>query len=261
MDPGQIHQVLLNISLNARDAMPEGGRLLFRARVVPGEGLEGRVPGRPEARYLRLDIQDSGTGMDAHTLEQIFDPFFSTKGQGKGTGLGLAVARGILRSHGGVLEAFSEPGRGSTFVLHLPVTSEGAAPAAAAAEAAPRGGGGERILLIEDEPLLLEAMAELLEGQGYRVETAPDGDRGLEQFRGGGADLVVCDYGLPGLSGEEVFLRMGEEGRRPPFLLCSGFLDPGKAEALRARGIAGILAKPWRTADFLAAIRRILDGA
>ncbi|HLO67171.1 MAG TPA: ATP-binding protein [Holophaga sp.] len=258
VDPGQIHQVLLNISLNARDAMPGGGRLSFRGRVVPGEGLQGRVPDRPEARYLRLDIQDTGMGMDARTLEQIFDPFFTTKGHGKGTGLGLAVARGILRSHGGVLEAASEPGRGSTFTLHLPVT-EAAPPPAPAAVETPSGGGGERILLIEDEPLLLEAMAELLAAKGYQVLAAPDGERGLDLL-GPGVSLVVCDYGLPGISGEEVFLRMGEKGGRPPFLLCTGFLDPGKAEALRARGMAGILAKPWRTAEFLAAVRRLLSG-
>jgi PAS domain S-box-containing protein len=219
VDPLQIEQVILNLVINARDAMPQGGRLVISTEevaLVNGHG--GLAPGR----YALLRVSDSGIGMDAAILARAFEPFFTTKEVGKGTGLGLAVAHGIVTQSGGHIEAESTPGAGATFRIHLPV-ADGALestppPVAAAAH------GNETILLVEDEPQVLEVTRRVLEELGYRVLTATSGAEALARLaEPGTVHLLLTDVVMPGMDGQELASRALRERPDLRVILLSGY--------------------------------------
>ena len=205
-DPGQIEQVLINLVVNARDAMEAGGRLTVEtSTLVLGQDAGARHPELSPGRYAVLRVADTGCGTPPNVQARIFEPFFTTKGVGKGTGLGLSVVHGVVKQAGGSVEVESTVGTGTTFTVLLPAAAEAAGPAAAgAAQVAPRG--TETVLLVEDEEAVRSLVRVVLEGQGYEVLTAGDGQEALRLVRAhdGPIDLLVTDMVLPGMSGREI---------------------------------------------------------
>jgi two-component system cell cycle sensor histidine kinase/response regulator CckA len=261
-DPGQIELVILNLAVNARDAMPQGGKLTLETGNVEldGEYVENH-PVATSGPHVMLAVSDTGCGMDRHTLSHIFEPFFTTKEPGKGTGLGLATVYGIVKQSGGNIWAYSEPGKGTTFKIFLPRVQE-AVPAAAPAEgrkASPRG--SETILVVEDDPAVRPLVRGVLLLRGYSVLEASRGDEALSvsESHRGPIKLLVTDIVMPGMSGrdlaEQILLRHPEIR----VLYMSGYTD----DAILHQGVleegALFLQKPF-TPDALARkVREVLD--
>lgn len=251
-DRTQLLQVLVNLITNANDAMPSGGTLVLRA-VAP-------EPGEPH-RVL-ISVQDSGCGMSEETAARIFEPFYTTKDQGRGTGLGLSTSAAIVRSHGGTLDVATRPGAGSAFTLSLPATSPADLQAPQQPEAvAPPQGAGELILVVDDEDEVRELIRSSLEGAGYRTLAAHDGERALEVLaeHGSTARLVVMDVMMPGLGARATLDRLAEQHPRLPVLLASGF-DADNVVADRSDG-ARFLPKPFTISELLGGVREALDAA
>src|ERR1043166_2507284 len=209
-DPGMLEQVLVNLAVNARDAMPKGG--LLQIETFHAEIDAAYVQQQPEARpglFVGVSVSDSGHGMDARTLERIFEPFFTTKEAGKGTGLGLALVYGIVKQHQGWLEVQSQPGKGSPFKVFLPASSKARA-APDPAQPGPAPGGHETILLVEDEASLRDLVQEVLRKKGYTVLTAQTGRGALQVWEKHKVeiDLLLTDMMMPeGVSGAELAAR------------------------------------------------------
>lgn len=260
-DPVQLGQVLLNLCVNARDAMREGGLLTItceetvidEASLPSGRGFE---PGP----YVRIAVSDTGIGMTREVLERAFEPFFTTKEVGQGTGLGLSVAYGILRNHGGWISAESTPGAGSTFSVYLPSTSHRTAKASVLepTECAP---GNEGILVVDDEKALRDLTRELLENCGYTVFEAEEGAEAFSVLSraDGKIQLVLLDLMMPGMSGDEVLMRLRELYPEIPVVVASGYHAEAKEE-LVAGGAVAFVEKPFTRASLTRAIRAVLDG-
>jgi PAS domain S-box-containing protein len=264
-DPGQIEQVVMNLAVNARDAMPAGGRVLIETAVVDLDETALRDdPAVRPGRYVMLAVRDTGVGMDQQTQAHIFEPFFTTKAVGKGTGLGLATVYGIVRQSGGLIRVESEPGQGTTFTVYLPQADEAAAgletgTAAPQQTAAPRG--SEVVLLVEDSDPLRAFGREVLELQGYTVLEAPNGPAALEvaTTHGNHIDLLMSDVVLPGMNGRELAGRLMSQRPRLKVLFTSGH----PAEVLERYGIeAGrpYLQKPFSLDALARKVREVLDG-
>ena len=261
-DPNQLHQLLLNLCINARDAMPKGGTLSITTTFVGRERLPGHFPNVGSRTYIVLQVSDTGQGMDQATKHRIFEPFFTTKEKGKGTGLGLATVYGIVESHGGFVDVDSEVGVGSTFHVYFPtqlISEETSDPQQASLDDVP--GGAETILIVEDEVMLQEMLKTILVAKGYQVLTASDGIEALEVYSLHREEigLVIADIGLPRLAGSEVFLRLKQNNPAIKVILASGFLEPAlKAEMIKA-GAKEIIQKPYQPNDFLRSVRKALD--
>jgi P-type Cu+ transporter len=261
-DSNQIHQVLLNMSMNARDAMPKGGRLAFTTTTVMGSDLVRRFPAASPHTYVQIIIRDDGQGMDEEIQKRIFDPFYTTKEKGKGTGLGLAVAMGIIESHRGFIEVSSAVGQGSEFRIYLPAIDQNTE-SDAPGDHAMRGtvSGRETILFIEDERLLRDTAVDILTNNGYTVLTAADGEEGVKVYRdnAGAIDVVLSDYGLPKFDGEEVYRQLRQITPNVRFVLLTGFIDPQVKVQLTGNGVLAIISKPYKLNDLLVKIRELLD--
>jgi len=260
-DPTQIEQVLLNLCINARDAMPGGGRLVIETENVEIDEEYCRLhPYSRPGRYARLTVSDTGTGMDAATLEHIFEPFFTTKEAGRGTGLGLATAFGIVKQHGGFLQVYSEVGHGSVFRIYFPAVEAKPDLVSKPEEEAVRGG-SETILLAEDHEGLRETARSTLERLGYRVLPFPDGATAVDLFRRqpDTIDLAILDVVMPHLNGPEAYALM--EVLRPglPVVFTSGYTaeTPAFTEAQK-RGLP-ILPKPYSSSQLARKVRDALD--
>lgn len=262
VDPGHLEQVLVNLAVNSRDAMPAGGRLTIETRNVwlDGEYAAGHAGTKP-GQYVQLTVTDTGQGMDRETLGRLFEPFFTTKSAGKGTGLGLAICYGIVRQAGGHIWAYSEPDRGTTMKIHLPVvtTTECAVPVPEQAPAVPRG--QETILLVEDEPQIREVVRRVLTQTGYRVIAAGDGREGLELAASNAAEIsaVVTDVVLPHLGGAELVARLRQERPGLPVLFMSGYTQGTVLEAELQQPRTGFLSKPFTPSDLARRVRDLLD--
>jgi PAS domain S-box-containing protein len=257
-DSGQIEQVIMNLAVNARDAMPRGGQLVLETHPVDVD--EGFARQHPECRAgpaVMLRVSDTGTGMDAETLRRIFEPFFTTKLAGKGAGLGLAMVYGIVTQHGGAIEVKSVPAQGTTFEIYFPQV-EAAVPETV--YTAPLGG-TETILLVEDEDEVRELSRAVLEGQGYTVLVARDGTDGLriaEQHGGPNPLLLVTDVVMPELSGPELVRLVQARNPGAQVLYVSGYTD----DATRLHGLLQgrpFLAKPFSPAQLLQKVREVLE--
>jgi signal transduction histidine kinase len=262
-DPGQMEQVLVNLVVNARDAMPAGGALVLETSNVNLDEVYARThPGSTAGPHVRLAVSDTGHGMDEATISRVFEPFFTTKPRGKGTGLGLATVHGIVRQSGGHVDVYSEPGHGTTFKIYLPrVEDEEEKPADDAARVAPHGG-SETIVLVEDEDGLRALIREVLEDAGYRVVEAPDPERGLAAVRAQpqGIDLLMTDVILPQMRGNELADRVREISPRARVLFMSGYTDEAIGQhAVLAPG-SPFLQKPFTLAALLAKVRGVLEG-
>lgn len=260
-DPTQIEQVLMNLSLNARDVMPKGGRLLIATQNVEITEDSGRVRpyGKP-GRYVLLSVSDSGIGMDAATLDHIFEPFFTTKEIGKGTGLGLATVYGIVEQHGGFVSVDSELGQGTTFRVYIPVGS-GMPEKQIVASGLKAAGGTETILVAEDHEGLREVVRMTLEGRGYRVILAKDGEEAFRLFEANREqiDLVVLDVVMPVLKGPETYHKMRSVRPDLPVIFTTGHsAELVPLDATIGPG-AGFLKKPYEPEALSRAVRNKLD--
>ena len=260
-DRTQVHQTLLNLCVNARDAMPDGGTLsITTARAAVDEVQDPDVHSN---EFVRLSVCDTGTGMDEATRARLFEPFFTTKGPGKGTGLGLSVVYGIVKSHGGHINVHSTPGKGTSFDLYFPVHCEAPAITGSPVEGAKDvAGGTETVLLVEDEVMLRELLQRSLEAKGYRVFTASDGMSALQQYREHGRDiaLVVTDIGLPKLDGGKVLIELQKMNPDVKVLVSSGYIDPDMRSGLLKAGAVGFLLKPYAPLEVLKRVREALDA-
>lgn len=262
-DPNQLHQVLINLCVNARDAMTGGGSLTITAGTVSGEQLLSSFPQAKPGAYLELKVADTGIGMDDATRQRIFDPFFTTKEVGKGTGLGLAMVYGIVESHGGFIDVRSELGHGTTFRIYLPVAERGLEKAPPPKESLQNiSGGTETILLVEDEATLSMLLKTILTSKGYTVLSADDGEEACKIYREHKKKiaLVISDIGLPRLNGEEVFKRIREMNPKAKVVLASGFVEPDKKSDLLKAGVAQFILKPYSPADVLKIIRQVIGS-
>jgi two-component system cell cycle sensor histidine kinase/response regulator CckA len=260
-DPTQVNQVLLNLCVNARDAMPKGGLLCITTRLVPAQSPRERNPAARAASFIALDVRDTGTGMDEETLQRVFEPFYTRKEFGKGSGLGLAMVYGIVTGMGGSLEVESAVGRGTAVHVYLPVT---ALPAAEPARPEPEGeppGGNETILVVEDEEMLRDLLRAVLEPKGYTVIEAADGPVGIAAFEANRASIgaVVTDLGLPRLGGDEVAARIKAADPSARVILASGFIPPETREQLSRIGVRHFIQKPYAADRLLQALREAID--
>ena len=271
--------MLLNICVNARDAMPHGGTLAITTRTARYDEVKNRFPLADAGSYVEIRARDTGMGMDETTRRRIFEPFFSTKGPGRGTGLGMAVVFGIVESHRGLIHVDSRPGEGSTISIYLPVMPPridiaGAVPPGEETEGAsdgpPSGGGGpayggagtETILIVEDEEELGELLRSTLEGAGYTVLAESDGSGAFDTFRKHRDEiaLVISDVGLPRMSGDQVYNAMKAIDPSVRAILASGYMEPElRAEALRS-GVRAFMQKPYEMRKVLTEVRQILDA-
>jgi signal transduction histidine kinase len=259
-DPGQIEQVIVNLGVNARDAMPRGGRLTIRTRSVE-LGVADAIDDLPPGNYVALEVVDTGEGMDAETKARIFEPFFTTKGPGKGTGLGLATVYGIVRqSHGGLVVE-SERGRGSTFRVLLPQVDAPAETTEAVAAVAPQVSGAETILVVEDEEIVRELVCEILRGHGYRVLATDRGSEAVEMARtaDGGIDLLISDVVMPEMNGAEVARCVHEITPRAFVLFVSGYSENDMADQGMETLAFQVLQKPFTPATLASKVREVLD--
>ncbi|MGD9587553.1 MAG: PAS domain S-box protein [Pyrinomonadaceae bacterium] len=260
-DPTQMHQVLMNLCINARDAMPNGGTLFIKAENAEvDEHLAAIYPDAKPGRYIKVDIEDSGTGIKKEVMDRIFDPFFTTKDLGKGTGLGLSTSLMIVKGHGGFLNAYSEPGHGSRFSVWLPVAEQGdAADVKQTAAAIPKGS-GELILVADDESTIREATRAALEKFGYRVITAEGGAEALVILRDEDPEisLVLTDMSMPGMNGSELIRSARDLGRELKFIVMSGMIEKKMLDELTADGATIFLAKPFTAEKLLNAVRSAL---
>lgn len=252
VDPQQVEMAILNLSVNARDAMPDGGRLTISARC---ETVDADHPSKlPPGRYIRLSIADTGAGMDAATMAQATEPFFSTKGIGKGTGLGLSMVDGLVAQLGGALVLSSKPGAGTTADLFLPLSPESAASAtpteAPTAEVRANG----RVLLVDDEPLVRSSTAGMLADLGYEVVEANSAEEALTCFNSDPRiDGIITDHLMPGMTGIDLAHAIRRKRPGTPVLILSGF---GEADGLASD--LPLLAKPFRQASLAATVAALL---
>jgi len=262
-DPAQIEQVMMNLCFNARDAMPAGGQLLIETRNLElGEKYCARHADARPGHWVQLSVSDTGTGMDAATLERIFEPFFTTKEVGKGTGLGLATVFGIMKQHGGFIEVYSEVGAGTAFHVHLPV-SEGEAEALRAADDAPARGGNELILVAEDHDGMRDMAEQILGTLGYKLILARDGEEAVRKFqdRANEISLLLMDVVMPKMAGIDAYERINSARPGIPVIFTSGYSEQGAYLTAALRAGATVLQKPYGARSLARKVRELLDVA
>jgi len=262
-DPTQLEQVLLNLCINARDAMPEGGRLVMETEMVELDEPYCRFyPYVKTGRYAVMSVADTGTGMDVETRERIFEPFFTTKAQGKGTGMGLAAAYGIVKQHGGFIHVYSEPAHGSLFRVYLPVMEGGAAEGVAPKTLTPSMAdlrGTETIVFAEDHESIREMARQTLVGLGYRVLTAADGEEALRLCENEKPELAILDVIMPKLGGPGTATKLSESFPEIRVLYTSGYSAESDVIPNGAKG--RYLQKPYSPRTLARLVRKILDEA
>ncbi len=260
-DPGQMHQVLMNLTLNARDAMPDGGRILVEtANHLVEAGSANRPRDARPGAYARLSVSDTGHGMSADTLERIFEPFFTTKRPGAGTGLGLSTVYGIVQQAGGWLEVESQPGKGSAFRVYLPIVEPATGMETAEDSAAETGAGTETVLVVEDQADLRHVTAEALRGKSYHVLEAGGGHEALSVCAShpGPIHLLFTDVVMPGMGGPELARLVRERRPATLVLFTSGY--PAGSRQMALVESAAMLAKPFSPVELCAKVREVLDG-
>lgn len=263
-DTTELKQVLLNLCLNARDAMPEGGKIEVSADNVEVDATLARAhPGAVPGPHVRLRVRDTGSGIPTEVIDRIFDPFFTTKPVGKGTGLGLSMVAGIVRSHGGFQRVESAPGKGALFELFLPAMPETAGAHLQNGMTLAAEGAGEHLLLIDDDATVRDLCRQLLEQAGYRVTAADNGDNGVETFRRAPAAfaVVITDLIMPGLSGLEIIAAVRQLSAQQPMIVVSGLLDAERRRQVSAFTPAvECLMKPVSADALLRAVKAAVGG-
>jgi CheY-like chemotaxis protein len=263
-DTGMIEQIIMNLAVNSRDAMPKGGKLLIATSAIEIGAAYTRQ--HPEARpgwFVCLTVTDTGSGMDHKVLQRLFEPFFTTKDVGKGTGLGLATIYGIVKQHQGWIEVQSEMGVGSTFKVFLPVASETRnTPITPAVEPRPAQGGEETILVVEDETGLLELVRNVLQGYHYRVMAASSGVEALRVWdeHNGRVDLLLTDMIMPGgMTGNDLAAKLRKQKPGLKVIYTSGYSSELMGKDSGANNTT-FLAKPYLPLQLAQAVRKCLDA-
>jgi two-component system cell cycle sensor histidine kinase/response regulator CckA len=262
-DAGQMEQVIMNLAVNARDAMPNGGKLLIETCNCDLDQFYALThPLMRPGSYVQLSVSDNGTGMDAETQTHIFEPFFTTKEKGKGTGLGLATVYGIVKQSGGFIWVYSELAKGTTFKIYLPCVDQKEEMSPMPRQPADVPNGTETVLLTEDEQDVREIARQFLESGGYRVIEAKDGSDAirLAAENDGKIDLLVTDMVMPGLSGPELAVRLQKEHPGLCVLFMSGYSEHAATEMANADSSVRLLTKPFSRAAILRAVREILQS-
>ncbi len=261
LDPHQLEQVLINMALNARDAMSADGHLVLATQAVTiDDGVGSAHASAHSGSYVRLTVADNGCGMSPEVVERAFEPFFTTKPQGEGTGLGLAVSWGVVQQHGGFIHCASEVGAGTTFEIYLPVVEE-LAPQAAPPDESSAPGGTERILFADDQPYLLDIVARVLSRAGYSVVAVANGAAAVAAAARENFDLHVLDAIMPVMSGREACERIRAARPEAQFLFISGFSGAALPVSFLAELGIRVLPKPFDAATLLREVRATLDAA
>ena len=264
-DRSQIHQVLLNLCVNARDAMPQGGTIMLETCTTPGPQLAESFTGADAKTYACLRVRDTGLGMTADVKAHIFEPFFTTKERAKGTGLGLSVVYGVVNNHRGFVQVESERNVGTTFSIYLPLVPPRASSSddALTDDALKKVGEPQTILLVEDEEMLRDLGIEILQSEGYRVLAAKDGVEAVEIFADNrdAIGLVVCDLGLPRMGGREVFMKLKEMKPSVRAIVVSGYLEPAQRSEILKAGVIDTVQKPYDFRDLVERIQSVIGKA
>jgi CheY-like chemotaxis protein len=261
-DATQLHQVLLNLCVNARDAMPQGGSIRLNAENVNiDQHFASMNPGAQLGPHVVLRASDTGTGISPETMEKIFDPFFTTKEVGKGTGLGLATVVGIVKSHGGFLTVQSELGVGTTFSVFLPASQEKSDDAAKEEEPIARGN-GELVLVVDDEPPIREALVRTLTANNYRVYTAEDGSDALALYfqRRTEISMVITDISMGQMDGVQLVRSLRKVDPKVRVIVSSGHLQKENVVVLEGLGVKAFLDKPYTADKLLRAVQQVLKA-
>jgi two-component system cell cycle sensor histidine kinase/response regulator CckA len=259
VDRGQIEQVLVNLYVNAWQAMPAGGDLYLETKNVRLDEKYTRPFNVGPGNYVKICATDTGVGMEEATRQRVFEPFFTTKEMGGGTGLGLASAYGIIKNHGGIINAHSEPGQGATFNIYLPASDKEIEkdrdPSADIL------GGAETVLLVDDEDMILDVGKEMLEALGYHVMLSPNGKQAVGLFKENKdkIDMVILDLIMPDMGGGEVYDRLKQINPKVKVLLSSGYSIDGQANQILERGCDGFIQKPFDIREVSKRIREILE--
>ncbi len=261
-DSTQIHQVMMNLCSNAAQAMGDSGGVLEVSlnKATIEEGAEAHALDLPPGPYLKLTVSDTGYGMTPEVIERIFDPYFTTKEKGQGTGLGLSVVHGIVKSHRGAITCKSVQGKGTTFDIYIPET-ESKKDAAQPRAQTPRLTGTERILFIDDEQILVKVAKEMLENLGYRVVTETSSIKALDLFKQhpDQFDLVISDIVMPGMTGDKLAQELLYIRHDIPIILCTGFSENITEEKAKRTGIQEFIMKPLEADELAKTIRKVLE--
>jgi len=261
--PAQVHQVLSNLCQNACLAMRDKpGRLEVKLdKVHVDAAMASRHAGLKPGPYVRLAVGDSGCGMPQEVLSRVFEPFFTTRSPGEGSGLGLAVVHGIVRSYGGAITAYSEVGKGSTFSVFLPLLPDDAQAAETLAAPAAETG-SERILLVDDDAVQLKSLARMLGKLGYKVSAYPSGRTAAAAFKRkpDAFDLVVTDQTMPRMTGIELARSLVAMRPDIPIILNTGFSEKVNGETVGQYGIRAFIMKPFTSRELSSLIRKVLRG-
>jgi len=263
VDRGQMEQVLMNLFINAKDAMPDWGELTIKTENSFISKLhQKQFPHAQKGECIKLTVTDTGHGIDRSALEKIFDPFFSTKAVGKGTGLGLSVVYGIIKNHQGIVTCDSEPGAGAVFKIFLPTESKKSKPRDLPDISPSQIEGTEKILLVDDDPDITAVTAKILKRFNYSVITADSGESALEIYAANrsGIDLIIIDLGMPGMGGEECLKRLMELDPGVKVILASGYDNNTVKQIAEDNGAKGYLSKPYKMDEVSRLVRRVLDN-
>ncbi len=270
IDNTQLHQALLNLCINARDSMMEtrdgrvpGGKLTIRTTLVDGAVLASREGADPSSQYVEISVADQGTGMSDATVQRIFEPFFTTKELGRGTGLGLSLVYGVVKTHSGFVDVDSRLGEGTAFRLYFPVSGAAVPGEERAPEGeSPASGKGEGVLIVEDEETLLDLLESTFSENGYRVFLACDGMKGIAAYREHMKDIsvVLTDFGLPKADGAALLKSLQSINPDVKVVVASGFFEPKVKSDLVRRGVRALVSKPYGLAEVLSVVRKVIDG-
>lgn len=263
-DPTRLQQVIMNLALNARDAMPDGGELRFTLdRCEFGAEQAPPFAGMPERRWVRLRLTDTGSGISPENLPRVFEPFFSTKAPGDGTGLGLAQVYGLIKQHSGYIDVASEPGAGTTFTIFLPDSQREAGEARAVEAVEDTPGAGETILLVEDNETTREAVGEILKSLKYQVISASSGKHAIEIYERdpGGIDLVLTDLVMPDMGGKALYEALSAKHEGVKVLMMTGYPLGVETKELLDRRKVDWLQKPFSSETVSQKVRELLSRA
>lgn len=258
-DESQLEQALLNLFINASDAMPDGGTLTLRTRNVSQLEIAPAQFQPKAGRYVELQVTDNGVGMTPETMDRIFDPFFTTKEMGRGTGLGLASVFGIVKGHGGAIDVASQPGHGTTFTLHLPAIDQTPIEPRRMKRGITPGSGV--VLLVDDEAMVLEAGSRMLEKLGFTILRASGGQEAIDIFRQKTAeiDLVILDIVMPEIGGEEVYRRIKKIKPDAKVLVSSGYDCSGRMPEILKEDGNGFIQKPYSLSELSLKLQEALN--
>ncbi|NQT54889.1 MAG: response regulator, partial [Desulfobacteraceae bacterium] len=261
-DPTQMHQVVMNLCINAGHAMQKEGGVLAvgLANVELDDIAAAQYLDIDAGTYLRLTVSDTGYGMTSDVKDRIFEPYFTTKEKGVGTGMGLSVVNGIVNSHGGTITIESEPGKGSTFHVYIPLIQEGVIKPEIDIDA-PISIGNERILFIDDELALVDIGKEMLKHFGYEVTSRTSSIEALELFRTkpDRFDLVITDMTMPNMTGDKLAKELIKIRPDIPIIICTGFSERISEEKAKGMGIKAFAMKPLVMQDLAKTVRKVLD--